>query len=218
MKKRVIRLWVVFWMFTTIAVAPALAAEYQIDPEHSSVSFKVSHLLTKVRGTFDQYSGVFSFDPQNPKNNTAKVTIQATSINTKVEKRDKHLRSEDFFNVEKFPVLTFTGTKYVSEKSAKGKQGTQDAPQNAKLHGTLTLHGVSKPIVLDVIFNGHSQDPWGNKSVSFEAVGKINRKDFGLTWNKKLDKGGWLVGDEVELEILVEANPVKSQEAQAQTN
>jgi polyisoprenoid-binding protein YceI len=146
-----------------------------------------------VHGRFDRFDGTIEFDPKDPKATVVRGTIESASIDTNHEKRDKHLRSADFFDVEKYPTLTFesTGVTHVNGK-------------NGKLAGSLTIHGVTKPVVLDVTFLGRGKDPWGNVRAGFTATLNIDRKDFGLNWNKVLETGGVLVGDEVAIRIDAE--------------
>lgn len=177
--------------------AAALAETFVVDDDHTSVTFRVRHLFTKVSGRFDKFDGKVTFDPAKPAEAKVEGTIDASSINTNVENRDKHLRSADFFNVEKHPTITFASTK-VTDLDAKAMTG--------KLHGNLTIRGVEKPVVLDVQFLGRGKDPWGNEKAGFSATTKINRKDFGLNWNETVETGGLLVGDEVEIEIAAEGN------------
>lgn len=174
---------------------PASAAEYVIDTSHATVSFQIRHLLTKVHGKFNTFAGGFAFDPKDLKSASGKVEIATASIDTNVEKRDGHLRSADFFDVEKYPKMVF------AIKSAKMK-GTE-----VEIAGDLTIRDVTKPVVLKGTYNGESTDPWGNKSVGFSVSTKINRKDYGLAWNKTTETGGLLVGDDVEIFIDLEANP-----------
>ncbi|MFB3118153.1 MAG: YceI family protein, partial [Myxococcota bacterium] len=138
--------------------------------------------------------GRIEFDPEKPKAAVVRATIDAASINTNNTKRDKHLRSDDFFDVENYPTLSFESTRGVTEM--KDNRG--------KLAGNLTIRGVTKPVVFDVIFRGQGKDPWGNLRAGFVASLNINRKDYGLNWNEVLETGGWLVGDEVEIRIDVE--------------
>lgn len=173
----------------------ASAASYQVDTAHTSVTFHVRHLFTKVMGRFDKFEGKIEFDPAKPAEAKVEGSIDAASINTNNEKRDTHLRSKDFFDVEQFPKITFASTK-VSDVDG----------QRGKLHGNLTIRGVEKPVVLDVEYLGTGSDPWGNKKSGFSAKTKINRKDFGLAWNEALEAGGVLVGDEIEIEIAAEGN------------
>lgn len=179
------------------ATSAAQAAVYKVDTSHSSVRFAVRHLLSKTTGEFGTFEGTIEIDPE--KRDTVKVTgsIDAASIDTRDEDRDKHLRDEDFFDVAKFPKITFeAGTLTdVNDDRTKGK-----------LEGELTMHGVTKPIVIDVEWYGTIADPWGNKKAGFAGTTTLNRKDFGIVWNKALDSGGFVVGDEVEIEINIEAN------------
>ena len=171
----------------------AWAATYAIDPDHSAVTFKIRHLFSKTAGAFNQFEGSFDYEPGKPETWKAQAVIQAASIDTKVQKRDNHLRSKAFFEVEKYPTLIFNST------------GVTDATdQNAKLHGSLTIHGVTKPVVLDLTIHGVGKDPWGNTRAGFTATTQINRKDFGITWNEVAEGGGLLLGDEVEITLEVE--------------
>jgi polyisoprenoid-binding protein YceI len=181
-----------------LANTAAFAATYSIDGSHSTAGFRVKHLVSKVTGSFKDFSGTFTFDEKNPKAIQGKFSAKAESIFTNDAKRDEHLRSPDFFEVAKYPTVDFVA----KEMKAAGKN-------KYKLSGDFTLHGVTKPVTFDVEYLGAGADPWGNQKVGFTALAKINRKDFGMVWNKTLDKGGLLVGEEVELEIQVEANAQK---------
>lgn len=176
------------------SMAQAETVKLKVDPEHTAVSFKIRHLFSKVTGAFDKYSGDIELDPKDLKSLKVKGVIQAKSINTKVPERDKHLRSKDFFEVDKFKEIQFESTKV---KSVDGKKAT--------LLGNLTIRGVKKEIELAVEFNGIGADPYGSEKAGFTATGLINRKDFGLKWNETLETGGFLVGDDVELIIEAEA-------------
>jgi polyisoprenoid-binding protein YceI len=171
------------------------AATWDIDPAHSDVGFKVKHMMiSNVRGAFSDVKGTIEYDPASPSQTTINVTIQAASIDTGVEKRDDHLRSPDFFDVKKFPTLVF--------KSTKVKNINSDSMQ---IIGDLTIHGTTKEVVLDV--KGPTQemkDPWGNIRVGASATTKINRSDFGLTWNAALETGGVLVGEQVMINLEVQ--------------
>ncbi len=173
----------------------ASAAEYKVDAAHTNVTFKVRHLFTNVSGRFDDFEGTVVFDPDNFATATAQGTIKAASINTNNEKRDAHLKNADFFDVEKYPTITFKSTEITDVDKTK---------MTGKLHGNLTMHGVEKPVVLDVAYLGTAKDPWGNTRGGFSAKTTINRKDFGINWNQSLDSGGLLIGEEVEIEINVE--------------
>lgn len=176
-----------------LSSAPVWAATYKVDEEHTSVSFKIRHLLSNVQGQFNKFEGTFDYEPDKPETWKAQGTIQAASIDTNVEPRDKHLRSADFFDVEKYPAISFktTGVKDVSGNTAKAE-------------GLLSIHGVEKPVVLDVEIHGVAKDPWGNVRSSFTATTTINRKDFGLNWNQALETGQLLVGEEVKITLEVE--------------
>jgi polyisoprenoid-binding protein YceI len=175
-------------------VATAEAASWKIDESHTTVGFSVSHLFTSVQGRFDRFDGAIEFDPEKPEAAVVRATVEAASINTNNEKRDKHLRSGDFFDVETYPTLSFESTSGVMGMT--GNRG--------QLPGNLTIHGVTKPVVFDVVYRGQGKDPWGNVRAGFAASLNINRKDYGLNWNKVLETGGVLVGEEVEIRIDVE--------------
>jgi polyisoprenoid-binding protein YceI len=175
----------------------ASAAEtLKIDADHSSVTFRVRHLFTKVQGRFQKFEGSVDFDEKNLGASKVSATIQAASVDTNVEARDKDLRSKRFFDVERYPTLTFASSAVTDAAGNKGK-----------LRGTLTMHGVSKEVVLDTEFLGKGKDPWGNTRYGFHAETKVNRKDFGMAWNEVVEAGGVLVGDEVEISLDVEAVP-----------
>lgn len=169
------------------------AAMFRVDPEHTSVTFEIRHIVTRVKGTFDTFSGTIEFDPAAPE--AAKVTgsIDAASVDTKQAKRDKHLRSSDFFDVQKFPKITFASTKVTKTSDTAGV-----------IEGNLTMHGVTKPIALQVEYLG-TGEVYGETKAGFRATGKLDRKDFGIVWNDTLDGGGVVLGDEVEMTIDVEA-------------
>ncbi len=167
---------------------------WTIDTIHSGIHFKIRHLvIARVRGTFNKWSGIVNLDEDDFTKSSVEVTIDAASIDTNEPQRDAHLRSADFFDVEKFPTLTFKSTKVE-------KAGGDDL----ELHGALTIHGVTKQIVLDVTSEGAGGDPWGGRRRGFTASGSIDRKDFGLHWNKLIETGGVAVGDKVELEFELE--------------
>lgn len=181
--------------FTSFAPAAARAADtYEIDPAHTSVQFSVRHMMiSNVRGEFTKLSGKAVGDPAAPTAAVVEATIEAASIDTRNEKRDEHLRAPDFLDVAKFPTITFK-----SKSVAKAGEGW-------KLTGDLTLHGVTKPVVLDVTnVTAPTKDPWGNMRIGATASTKINRQDFGIVFNKTLDGGGVLVGDEITITIDVE--------------
>ncbi|HBG05939.1 MAG TPA: protein yceI precursor [Geobacter sp.] len=171
------------------------ASTWNIDADHSSVGFKVRHLMvSNVKGGFGKVQGVVYVDEKDITKSKVNATIDTTSIDTGVAKRDAHLKSPDFLDVEKFPTMTFVSTKIA-----------RDGADKLKLTGDLTLHGVTRTVVLDVEGpSGEIKDPMGNIRRGASAETKINRKDFGLTWNKMLEAGGVAVGDEVAISIEVE--------------
>jgi polyisoprenoid-binding protein YceI len=171
------------------------AAVWSIDPEHSTVQFKVRHLMvSNVKGNFEKFSGSVDIDEKDITRSRVQVTIDAASIDTRVVKRDEHLRSADFLDAARFPTLSFI-SKRVERAGA----------DRLKVAGVLTIRGVSRDVVLDVEGpSGAVKDPWGNTKSGASASTTINRKDFGLTWNKALETGGVVVGDEVLINIEVE--------------
>jgi polyisoprenoid-binding protein YceI len=180
-------------MFAALSFAGAAhATTWLIDTNHSSVGFTVRHFFAKVPGNFDKFSGSVEFDPANPAAASVKVDIDPASINTKTEKRDNHLRSADFFDVVKFPTMGFQSTKVTKGEGDK-----------FNVEGNLTMHGVTKPVTLAVTFLG-SGPAFGGQRSGFEATTRINRKDFGINWNKQVDNG-WMLGDDVDITIGIEA-------------
>jgi polyisoprenoid-binding protein YceI len=182
-----------------VLTVAARATEYEIDAAHTQVGFKAKHVVGKVPGRFTKFSGTFTYDPKNVKAWKTEATIDAASINTDVEGRDKHLKSDAFFDVEKCPTLTFKST---GVSDVKGDR--------AKLKGDLTMHCVTKPVVLDLEIGGTAKDPWGNDTASFTATATVNRKDWGINWNKSLDAGGVLVGEKVDIILEVTGNAKKA--------
>jgi polyisoprenoid-binding protein YceI len=174
---------------------------WQIDYSHSHIYFTARHMMiSKVRGRFSQWEGSIEFDEQNPENTTVNVAVDVSSINTRDDQRDGHLRSPDFFNAPEFPQMVFKSKRVVMESVNEGK-----------LYGDLTIRGVTKEVVLDVEYAGQAKSPWGTLSAGFSAKGSLNRKDWGLVWNQSLETGGVLVGEKVEIEIELEL--VKQTEA-----
>lgn len=166
-------------------------ATYTIDKDHSNVGFSVRHLMiTDVQGKFKEFEGTFTFDPEKAVVSDATFSADATSIDTSNAKRDDHLRSPDFFDAKKFPKLTLTNSKI-----------TKTGKETFKWNADLTMHGVTKPVTFDLVHKGDIKDAWGNQRAGFSAVGKVNRKDFGLTWNKALEGGGVTVGEEVTITL-----------------
>lgn len=182
------------------STAKADATTYKVDNTHSSVGFKIRHLVSKSAGRFDKFDGSIVVDQADLSKSSVDLTIDATSIDTDNENRDGHLKSPDFFDVEKFPTLTFKSTKV--EKSGEDAYAVT---------GDFTMHGVTKSITIPVTVLGFSQGSHGGIA-GFESIFKINRKDFGIEWNKGLDSGGFLLGDDVDVAITIEAREPKKEE------
>lgn len=181
----------------------AAPTTYAIDTNHSHVGFSVRHFFSKVPGNFTKFTGSIVYDPAKPAEAKVNAEIDASSINTRNEKRDGHLKTEDFFWAEKHPTLTFESSKVTA--AGEGK---------LKVEGNLTMRGVTKPVVLDVTYLGAGETGNGESRAGFEAVTKVNRKDFGINWNRTLDQGGVMLGDDVEIRIDIEA--VHKSEAKAE--
>lgn len=178
---------------TTLTATPT-ATTWTVDASHSEVGFAVKHLMiSTVRGRFAGVSGTVAWTPGDFTSAVVDVTIDASSIDTREDKRDAHLRSADFFDVDAFPALTFTS------RSVQAVSG-----DSFQLVGDLTIKGITREVVLDVAFEGTQKDPWGNEKSGFTATTRINRKDFGLTWNAALETGGVLVGDDVKIGLDVQ--------------
>jgi polyisoprenoid-binding protein YceI len=175
---------------TMTAPATASGTAWKLDPTHSLIEFSAKHMMiTTVKGRFTDFEGTAAGNPESPAGATVNVTIKAASIDTHTDQRDGHLRSADFLDVEKFPTITFRSTKI---------NGTKD---KFTLTGDLTIRDVTKPITLDVTFEGQGADPWGGTRAGFNATGKIDRREFGLTWNQALETGGLLVSNDIKLQI-----------------
>jgi polyisoprenoid-binding protein YceI len=167
---------------------------WNIDPAHTSVEFAVRHLMiTTVKGRFTDVKGIVRTDDGDVRNGQAEVTINAASIDTREAQRDTHLRSADFFDVERFPTITFRSTRI---DHASGDAFT--------LVGELTIHGVTHEVALDATAEGRGQDPWGGERAGFSATGKIKRSAFGLMWNQVLEAGGVAVSDDIKIALDVE--------------
>lgn len=181
-----------------IGLASAETARFTLDLDHSIIEFQVKHMvISKTTGRFTDYSGFVELDPEAGQVKGIEATIKAASLNTNHEKRDAHLRNADFFDVDKHPTITY------KLKSLK-KMG-----EEFTAFGDLTIRGVTHEVVLVGTFNGVTKDPWGNTRAGFSGKGKLNRKDFGMTWNKTLDNGGLIVGDEVDIRLEIEAIKAK---------
>ncbi|MGC3988493.1 MAG: YceI family protein [Chthoniobacteraceae bacterium] len=190
---------------STLVLAAALAAlsglplqaapeTFKIDPVHSTIGFKVKHLFSNVTGRFQKVDGTIVYDAEHPESSSVEATIPVTSIDTANGMRDKHLQSPDFFDVAQFAAMTF------KSKSVKAAD-----PKSLEVTGDLTLHGVTKEVVLNVDFLGKGAGPQGGQVSGWEATTKINREDFGLKWNKVVE-GVAMVGDEVDIDLQIEAD------------
>jgi polyisoprenoid-binding protein YceI len=181
--------------FLVLSPALAQASTWDVDPAHSTVEFSVRHVMvTTVKGHFQKVKGTVELDEKDPSKSTVEVSIETASIDTHEAKRDAHLKSAAFFDAAKFPAIAFKSTKV--EKAGKGK---------FKVTGDLTMHGITKPVVLAVEGPSASiKDPYGRTVRGVMATGKLDRKDWGMTWNQALDSGGMVVSDEVKLEINAE--------------
>ncbi|MFE0682748.1 YceI family protein [Streptomyces sp. NPDC058961] len=181
-----------------VAVDPALAAlsgTYAIDPAHSSIGFTVRHaMVTNVRGSFTEHEGTLTLDGANPAASTASLDVKIASVDTGIADRDAHLRSGDFFDAEQFPLMTFRST---------GAQ--QLGGDKYRITGDLTIKDVTRPLAIDLEFNGTATDPYGNQRVGFEGGAEILRSDWGLTWNAALETGGVMVSDKVRLTFDISA-------------
>jgi len=186
-------------LFATLLVASAAAAdsaEWTVDPSHSQIGFSVSHLVVStVKGHFKEFSAKAKLDDADPTKSVVDVSIPVNSISTGDDKRDAHLKSADFFDAANFPNIVFHSTKIA-----------RVGGQKFKVDGELTIHGVTKPVKLDGTLSQPVKSPWGKDVRGAEIFGKIKRSEYGLTWNKALDGGGFVVGDDVKLEIAVELN------------
>jgi polyisoprenoid-binding protein YceI len=178
-----------------VSGAARAASVFEIDPAHSSIGFSIRHLFTMVPGRFDRFSANIAYDEGAPEKSRTEFTIDAASVSTDNAKRDGHLRSPDFFNAEKFPTLTFQSTKV--EKT--------DQKNVFKVTGDFTMLGVTKPVTVQVEVVGIGPDGFGNTKGGFQVTGALNRKDFGMVWNKALDTGSTLLGDEVKFQVSIEA-------------
>lgn len=183
-------------MTATIETAPGATTKttWKLDPSHTLVEFSAKHLMiTTVKGRITDVEGTIVMDEKNPRNSSVEATLKAVSIDTRTEQRDQHLRSADFLNAELFPEIRFRSTKIEGDKDS------------FKLTGDLTIRDVTRPITLDIRFEGQQADPWGGERIGFSGSGKIDRRDFGLTWNQALETGGVVVGNDVKINLEVEA-------------
>ena len=179
-----------------VETAPAIGSKttWKLDPSHTLVEFSAKHLMiSTVKGRITDVEGVIHADEKDVTNSSVEATLKAASLDTRTEQRDNHLRSADFLEVEKYPEIKFRSTRIEGDRQA------------FKLTGDLTIRGITRPITLDVTFEGQTKDPWGGERIGFSASGKIDRRDFGLTWNVMLEAGGMTVSNDIKINIEVEA-------------
>jgi len=188
-------------LLVVASAAFAAPVKFTVDKPHTEVGFDVRHFFTKVHGRFNDFQGTIVFDEQDPSKISVEASAVTASISTDNQKRDDHLRSADFFDAEKFPSLTFKSSKVTA--SGKNKY---------KVAGDLTLRGVTKPVVFDGEFFGTGATGMGTKA-GFAATTVVNRKDFGINWNKALDNGGMMLSEEVTISLTIEANQVVEEAA-----
>lgn len=188
------KLLVLLLLITAASPAMAETAKYDIDPEHTNVEFEIDHLFSRIRGRFAGFEGALHFDPKGRSATDATLTVQVGSLNTLVQKRDAHLLSPDFFDAEEHPTIRFRST---SIRHISG--------QDYKMNGEITIRDQTRPITLDVKYLGTAADPWGAVRAGFTVSGKLNRQDFGVSWNQTVEDAVLLVGNEVDLVINVEA-------------
>jgi polyisoprenoid-binding protein YceI len=194
--------WRVLLLFGAMVWVPLVVhaepARWNLDPEHSTIEFRVTHMVvSKTTGRFTDYAGFVDMDAEAGTVTAIEATIKAGSINTNHEKRDTHIRNADFLDVEHYPTMIFKMKSY--KKTAESFTAV----------GDFTLRGMTKEVTLVGRYNGATKDPWGNTRAGFSAEGKLNRKDFGLVWNKTLDSGGLVVGDEVQIRLDIECIKAK---------
>src|SRR3954466_5018251 len=171
---------------------------WQIDPSHSLAEFSTKHMMiTTVKGRFGKVSGTITVDERNADRSRVEAEIEASSIDTRADQRDQHLRSADFLDVENYPTITFRSRRV---------EGTSKQPGDEfRVSGDLTIRGTTREVTLDAVYEGTGKDPWGGERVSFSANTKIDRRNFGLTWNQALEAGGILVGNEIKISLEVQA-------------
>jgi polyisoprenoid-binding protein YceI len=184
----------IFAVAALFAATPLFAESFKIDKAHSQAEFKIRHMMSNVTGRFNDFDAVIDLNRSNPAASKVEFTVQSASINTANDNRDKHLRSADFFEVEKYPTIKFKSTKIAATGS-----------DQYDVTGNLTIRDVTREITIPVTFLGFAKDPWGKERAGFELETKLNRKDYGLNWNKALDQGGFLLADDVKISIAIEA-------------
>ncbi len=197
-----LKMWLMLlWLGVLAWFPPAVHAEparWNLDPEHSTIEFRITHMVvSKTTGQFTDYAGYIDMDAEDGTVTAIEATIKAESVNTNHIKRDTHLRNAEFLDVKLYPTITYKMKNY--KKTSEGFTAM----------GDLTLHGVTKEVLLTGRYNGSTKDPWGNTRAGFSAEGKLNRKDFGMIWNKTLDNGGLVVGDEVQIRLNIECIKAK---------
>jgi polyisoprenoid-binding protein YceI len=202
MQKKRGQSWFLLLLFGVMVWSPLVVyaepARWSLDPEHSTIEFRVAHMVvSKTAGRFTDYTGSIDMDAEAGAVTAVEATIKAGSVNTNHEKRDTHIRNADFLDVEHYPTMTFKMKSY--KKTA----------ESFIMVGDFTLRGVTKEVTLAGRYNGATKDPWGNMRAGFSAEGKLNRKDFGMVWNKTLDSGGLVVGDEVLIRLDIECIKAK---------
>ena len=176
-------------LLSTLLAVSLFAGDYTLDMAHSGVSFSVKHLMiSNVKGEFKKFTGTFSFDEKTNAITKLDGTVDVTTIDTGIGQRDKHLKSADFFDAEKYPKMTFVMTKFIPGKKPK-------------VEGKLTIKTTTKDVVFDADIGGTAEDPNGNKKAAFSLYGVIKRQDYGLNWNKAMEAGGFVVGDDVKISI-----------------
>lgn len=193
--------------FRTLAVAALLvsasslfaADTFVVDKAHSEATFQVRHMMSKVSGKFDDFSGRMNLDRAKPSASSVEFTIKTASVDTGNPDRDKHLQTADFFDAAKNPEITFKSTSIVATKKKDVYAVT----------GDLTMRGVTKHVTIPVEFGGFGKDPWGNERAGFSLTTVVNRKDYGINWNKALDNGGFLLSDDVTINVNLEAQKAK---------
>jgi polyisoprenoid-binding protein YceI len=187
---------------TATATAPQTTTTWTIDPAHTSVEFSAKHMMiTTVRGRIADVRGTITVNEKNPALSSVDVELGAKSLNTGVEQRDQHLHSADFLHAEQFPAISFKSRRIEGPRAEEGAR--------FKVIGDLTIRGTTREVTLDTTYEGRGKDPWGGERLSFNATTKIDRRDFGLTWNQALEAGGILVSNDIKLTIDAQAVLVK---------
>lgn len=192
----------------SLGAAFAATEEYAIDAGHSAVKFQIRHMMAETDGRFQVYDGAFQWDEATNELKSLNFKVDVSSIDTDNAKRDEHLKSPDFFDVQNHKEASFT-MKEFKRISKKGQKASADTPIEYKMMGDLTIKGITKPATFKVFYFGQGTDPWGNEKTGFKAETELNRKDFGLTWNKPV-VGGLILGDKVKLTVNIEANKKKA--------